>query len=208
MDGRSIFWEVHEGLPQQAPGSADTTRHLLSCCGPLPTSPAVADLGCGPGRSTLVLAEALPRASVTSVDLHQPFLDDLAVAASAAGVADRIECVRASMADLPFDDAAFDLIWSEGSIYLIGAEAGLRAWRRLLRPGGLVVITEATWFTDSPSPAATAFWADYPAMTNEDACKRFELPPDRIGDIVVTSTRRPTNQEIASLVSASIAVHV
>ena len=82
MDGRSIFWELHDGLPRQAPGSEATTRHLLGRCGPMPASPTVLDVGCGPGRSTLVLADALPTSLLTAVDLHRGYGErrDLAVA--------------------------------------------------------------------------------------------------------------------------------
>lgn len=52
----AAFMELHHGLPRQSPGSDATTRHLLSLCGPLPERPRVLDLGCGPGRSALLLA--------------------------------------------------------------------------------------------------------------------------------------------------------
>lgn len=56
------FFALHHGLPRQGPGSDTTTRHLLSLAGPLPERPRVLDLGCGPGRSALLLAaEAGPR---------------------------------------------------------------------------------------------------------------------------------------------------
>jgi SAM-dependent methyltransferase len=190
MDGRSIFWEVHEGLPQQAPGSDATTRHLLSCCTPLPASPAVLDVGCGPGRSTVSLAAALPTAMLTGVDLYQPFLDELATAAAAAGVDQRVDRVRASMTELPFEDSQFDLIWSEGAIYLMGVEAGLRAWRRLLRPRGLLVFTEATWFTASPAAATARFWASYEAMADEDGNRRRAAAA---GYEVLTTYRLPAS---------------
>lgn len=138
----------------------------------MPASPTVLDVGCGPGRSTLVLADALPTSLLTAVDLHRPYLDELEIAAVAAGVDHRIDRVRASMTDLPFEDGRFDLIWSEGAIYVMGVEAGLSAWRRLLRPNGLLVFTEATWFTDAPSPATAAFWNAYPEMASEDGNRR------------------------------------
>lgn len=47
----------------------------------------------------------------------------------------------------------------------MGFDAALAAWRRLLAPGGVLVLTEAEWTTPSPSPGARAFWdAAYPAM--------------------------------------------
>lgn len=189
VDAMSIFFEIHEGLARQAPGSEATTRHLLSQCGSLPTAPDVLDIGCGPGRASLVIADAVPDATIIAVDLHRPYLDQLTASACVAGVDDRIELRQASMTDLPFDDAAFDLVWSEGAISLMGFESGLRAWRRLVRPGGIVVVTEATWFTSSPSPAATAFWAEaYPSMTDVDRCCRLAV---EAGYDVLTTYRLP-----------------
>ncbi len=176
MDAMSIFFEIHEGLARQAPGSEATTRHLLSQCGSLPAAPAVLDIGCGPGRASLVIADAVPDATIIAVDLYQPYLDQLTASARAAGVDDRIEPRQASMTDLPFDDATFDLVWSEGAIYLMGFESGLRAWRRLVRPGGAMVVTEATWFAATPSAAAAGFWAEaYPPMTDVDRCCRLAV---------------------------------
>jgi SAM-dependent methyltransferase len=46
---------------------------------------------------------------------------------------------------LPFADGSYDVLWSEGAIYSIGFERGARLWRRFLRPGGLLVVSELTW---------------------------------------------------------------
>lgn len=100
-----------------------------------------------------------------AVDLHEPFLKALHERARAAGVEDRVRTHAARMEDLPLPDAAFDLVWAEGSAYIMGFDAALRAWRRLLAPGGVLVLTEAEWTTPAPSPGARAFWDEaYPAM--------------------------------------------
>ncbi|MEU1127443.1 bifunctional class I SAM-dependent methyltransferase/N-acetyltransferase, partial [Streptomyces sp. NPDC005899] len=126
----------------------------------------VLDLGCGPGRAALLLA-AEAGAEVTAVDLHQPFLDELRAAADARGLGDRIRTVRADMADLtgpPFDDASFDLVWAEGSAYIIGFDTAVRDWQRLLAPSGALVVTECVWTTDHPSAGARAFWERHAAL--------------------------------------------
>ncbi|MFE6037531.1 GNAT family N-acetyltransferase [Streptomyces sp. NPDC056452] len=154
----NAFFALHHRLPRQSPGSDATTRRLLALAGPQPDRPRVLDLGCGPGRAALLLA-AEAGAEVTAVDLHQPFLDELREAAEARGLGDRIHIVRADMADLGgFADGAFDLVWAEGSAYIIGFDTALRDWQRLLAPGGSMVITECVWTTDAPTGEARAFW--------------------------------------------------
>src|SRR3954447_14444055 len=162
MDAAEVFWALHTDLPREGVGSDATTRELLELARPLPGDRAL-DVACGPGRSALVLADAGLR--VTAVDTHEPFLDRLRGA-----VGDRpITVERASMRELPYADGAFDLVWCEGAAYLMGVDAALAAWRRLLVPGGALVFTEVGWTTPSPSAAARDFWAAYPEMRDEAA---------------------------------------
>ncbi|AZM56838.1 hypothetical protein DMA15_33180 [Streptomyces sp. WAC 01529] len=162
------FFALHHGLPRQGPGSDDTTRRLLSLAGGLPERPRVLDLGCGPGRAALLLA-AETGAEVTAVDLHEPFLDELRASADARGLAGSITTVKADMAELPCPDGSFDLVWAESSAYSIGFDTALRTWRRLLAPGGALVVTECEWTTAEPSAAARAFWEQhYTLRTSEE----------------------------------------
>ncbi|MFG2026262.1 GNAT family N-acetyltransferase [Streptomyces sp. NPDC048825] len=170
----NAFFTLRHGLPRQSPGSDITTRHLLSLSGPLPARPRVLDLGCGPGRSALLLA-AEAGAEVTAVDLHEPFLAELRDAAKGRGLGDAIRTVEGDMGELPWPDGSFDLLWAEGSAYIIGFDSALRSWRRLLGPGGTLVLTECGWTTDTPSPQARAFWADqYELRTTEENSRAAE----------------------------------
>ncbi|UQX05228.1 bifunctional class I SAM-dependent methyltransferase/N-acetyltransferase [Streptomyces sp. RerS4] len=158
--------ELHRGLPRQSPGSDASTRHLLSLCGPLPARPRVLDVGCGPGRSALLLAAeagGAGLAEVTAVDLYEPFLDELRAAAEARGLAERIRPVNADMGALPFEDGSFDLIWAEGSAFVIGFDRALAEWKRLLAPGGALMLSDCEWTAEEPSAGVRAFWdAQYP----------------------------------------------
>ncbi|MFE5591110.1 GNAT family N-acetyltransferase [Streptomyces sp. NPDC056549] len=153
------FFALHHGLPRQGPGSDTTTRRLLALAGTLPARPRVLDLGCGPGRSALLLA-AEAGAEVTAVDTHEPFLAELRETAAARGLDGSVRTLNADMGALSFPDGSFDLVWAESSVFVLGFDRALPEWRRLLAPGGTLVLTECVWTTEEPGPAARAFWED------------------------------------------------
>ncbi len=158
------LFRLFEGLPRLGPGSEASTLRALRMLPDLPAEPRILELGCGTGAATLALARETG-GHVTAVDVHPPFLDDLERRAVAGGISDRIATRLQSMDALDDPPSSCDLIWSEGAIYLIGFETGLRLWRPLLRPGGYACITEATWLTDAPPGGAREFWdAAYPDM--------------------------------------------
>ncbi|NIA14498.1 MAG: methyltransferase domain-containing protein [Nitrospiraceae bacterium] len=165
------FNEVFHALPRQGPGCDECTLKAYDQLrSMLPNAPAVLDIGCGNGASTLCLANA-GAGSVMGMDRDATLLGLLAKRAHAEGLRDVVETRECSMFEPPFEDAAFDLIWSEGAIYNIGFEQGLKTWRRLLRPGGCMGITEACWLTPDPPAEAAKFWnAAYPAMTQAEGC--------------------------------------
>lgn len=160
----SLLFELYRDMPRQGPGGPETTRRALALLLDLPVCPRVADMGCGSGAASLVLAET--GGTVIGLDIHAPFLRRLKSDAAAAGLDGRVLAVVADMAAPPLADGSLDLVWSEGAIYQIGFANGLARWRRLLKSGGFIAVTEATWLTDSPPEPARAFWASaYPAMT-------------------------------------------
>ena len=160
-----LMFSFYEHLHRKAPGSERSTRRALSLLGELRPDAEIVDFGCGSGAASLVLAEAGAR--VTAVDGYGPFLDRLEALAADAGLAGRIKTALADMAAPPFPDGSFDVVWSEGAIYLVGFEAGLRRWRRLLRPGGRLAVTEAVWLCENPPTEVATFWqAEYPAITS------------------------------------------
>jgi SAM-dependent methyltransferase len=158
------MFRLFEGLPRQGPGSDACTREALRRLGALPAAPRVLDLGCGSGRAALVLAETL-RTRVIAVDVHRPFLDQLQAAARERNLEDLIELRCADMAAPGVPAGSVDLLWSEGALYFLGFERGLRLWRPLLAPGGCVAVSECSWLTDDPpAEAAEFFHQGYPGM--------------------------------------------
>lgn len=159
-----IFFEMHKDLPREGPGDVTATTRAYKLLKGLPKNMRILDVGCGPGQQTLDLA-LLSSGQIDAVDMHQPFLDELEHRAAAAGVAERVHTHKMSMDALGFPPASFDLIWSEGAIYIKGFENGLRNWKRFLKPGGYIAVTEVSWIKQAPPQEAKDFWdAAYPAM--------------------------------------------
>ena len=99
----------------------------------------ILDIGCGSGIPTLELAR-LSQGEVIAIDIDQPALDKFNIRIRQAGLTGRVQAVNCSMFDMGFPDESFDVVWSEGSIYAIGFEKGLREWKRFLKPGGFIVV--------------------------------------------------------------------
>jgi SAM-dependent methyltransferase len=164
-----IFWEVHRDLPREGPGDDASTARAFSLLDGLPDSPTVLDIGCGPGMQSRQLARLSP-ARITAIDVTWHFLRDLQRSVEPDGqgggaLAGRIQPVCMSMFDLGFPPETFDLIWSEGAIYIRGFDEGLRACLPLLKPGGCMAVTELTWLRPDPPAPAAEFWrAGYPPM--------------------------------------------
>ena len=124
----------------------------------MPPEPRILDVGCGPGRSALVLASALG-GHVTAIDLHQPYLDQLSASARASGLEKRIAPRRLSMKGMKFKAASFDLIWAEGSAYFAGIRKSLASWFPLLKCGGFAAFTELCWLTENRPAEIETYWA-------------------------------------------------
>jgi len=161
------FMKVFEQLDFWAPGSKTETLKALSL---LPIPPKhILEIGCGNGIATIVLAE-YTEAIITAVDNEQIALDRLVERFTTEGMEERLEAVLANMSDLPFPKERFDLIWAEGSAYVIGVEVALKQWKQLLKKKGYLVLSDMVWRTETPSPAAAEFWErEYPDMKSVEA---------------------------------------
>jgi SAM-dependent methyltransferase len=127
----------------------------------------ILDIGCGNGPQTLLLARRLKEGTVVALDNHRPFLDELACRACAEGIMDRIELRLKSMTDIGDEDGIFDVVWAEGSLYVMGFKEGLSACFDRLKPGGFAVVSELMWMNPDPPEQCKDFFAtEYPAMTD------------------------------------------
>lgn len=158
MDDYQLLIDLYKYTLRQGPGGDAETKLALDLCSFSKNKPIkIADIGCGTGASTLTLARQL-NATITAVDLLDEFLDILKIRATKAGVSEKISTLECSMDTLPFDDEEYDMIWSEGAIYNIGFEKGLKEWKRFLKPGGLLVVSEITWTTGSRPSELQDYW--------------------------------------------------
>ncbi len=163
----SLLGRFYETLDLLAPGDNTLTKEAFHRILPLPNKPKILDIGCGAGRSTLVLAEACPDARIEAFDVHQPFLDRCHKAALEKGVKIVTRCLPMERVAEEVEEESVDLIWSEGAAYIMGFEEALEAWGKLLKPEGAMVVSELCWLTDDPPEEAAAFWSEeYPQMTD------------------------------------------
>lgn len=159
-----IIVEYFSNLQRQGPGSPEITLKALSFVENLDDKSLIADIGCGSGGQTMVLAQHTP-GIITGIDLFPTFVDLFNVGARKLNLQDRVKGRVASMDKLDFQNEELDLIWSEGAIYNIGFERGLREWREFLKPGGYIAVSEASWFTEKRPEELEEFWLDaYPGI--------------------------------------------
>jgi SAM-dependent methyltransferase len=130
-----------------------------------PATPlSIADIGCGTGASALQLARSL-NAEITAVDFLPEFVEELGRRAAREQLESKIDPVVGSMANLRFDDEAYDVIWSEGAVYNIGFRRGVSDWLRLLRPGGILAVSEITWLSGDRPGYIQRYWqSQYPEI--------------------------------------------
>jgi SAM-dependent methyltransferase len=170
LDGLDLLVDLHRDARRQGPGGDDETRLAITLSGlSAAKSLKIADIGCGSGASTLVLARELD-ALVTAVDFLPQFLQQLDSVAEQEGLGDRIETLAGSMDALPFDEQSLDAIWSEGAIYNMGFANGVKTWRRFLKPGGILAVSELTWLTqDRPAELQQHWMQEYPEVDTASA---------------------------------------
>ncbi|HDQ06052.1 MAG TPA: class I SAM-dependent methyltransferase [Candidatus Bathyarchaeota archaeon] len=188
-----IFWEIHGGLPREGPGDNASTRKAYLMLEDLPENPRILDIGCGPGMQTIELAK-LSGGQIDALDNHEPFLEDLSKRAKKEGVTDRIRPVKGDMFNLNYNDNSFDLIWSEGAIFVIGFEKGLREWRRLLTDTGYLVVSEMSWLRSDVPKEAAAFmkqaYLGYPEIkTSEENLEIARNSGYRVVDFFVLPSK-------------------
>jgi 2-polyprenyl-3-methyl-5-hydroxy-6-metoxy-1,4-benzoquinol methylase len=107
----------------------------------LRTGARVADVGCGVGFSTLLMAEAYPESSFVGYDFHEPSIDEARRHAGEHGLGDRVRFEVATAKDIA--EQGFDLITMYDCLHDMGDPRGCAGhMRRILAPGGSWMIVE------------------------------------------------------------------
>ncbi|CAM2857997.1 MerR family transcriptional regulator [Vibrio rarus] len=167
QDYMADFMKVFDTLDRWGPGCASETKKALSYV--THNSKNLLEIGSGKGLATTVLANNTD-AHITVVDNEQSALTRLSQRFNDDGLAHRLTPVCASMTALPFKEHSFDLIWAEGSAYIMGVTHALKQWRPLLELDGILMLSDMVWLTATPTKEAQTFFkGEYPDMQNIDS---------------------------------------
>ena len=159
--------KLHRGLERQGPGDTNFSKHILSLITELPASPRIADIGCGAGAGTLLLADRF-KSKLRAVDFSREFLEELEMRAKQRGLGHFVETIECDMGSLDWEPETIDLLWSEGAAYNLTFEGALKSWRPLMATNGIAVISEMNYFTSKIPELVRVYWQNaYPTIGTE-----------------------------------------
>lgn len=140
--------------------ATEELAHMLSPA----TGQRVVDMGCGLGGPSRYLAHTFG-CGVTGVDLTDEFVAVASELTRRCGLANRVTFHQASVLELPFDDASFDLAWSQNVAMNIADRARWYAEiGRVLKPGGRLALQDVA-LGEGGDPHYPVVWADTPATS-------------------------------------------
>ncbi len=162
MEDMEYFYELFLGLPRGGPGDNKSTKKAFSYLKNLPFEPLILDIGCGYGMQTLELAR-ISKGKIIALDNYQPFLDILMQNSKKRGFDNRIIPKNQSMLGMDFKNDTFDIIWSEGALFVMGFRNGLKKCNQLLKNKGYFVVSEAALLLPNLPKPLKEFWdEEYP----------------------------------------------
>lgn len=160
-----LLLETHINLKRQGPGSLEVVEKALNFIEPLNHLSKIADLGCGTGGQSIILANYLS-GTIVGLDMFPKFIDKFNENIKAHNLQNRVSGIVGFMENLPFEKNSLDLIWSEGAIDNIGFENGLSHWYNFLKKDGFVAVTCPSWLTDEYPNEVDKFWREAGSQLN------------------------------------------
>ena len=134
---------------------------LVGVADKLTNGGTIADLGCGHGASSILLAQAFPEASIAGFDYHHASIDIARKRAAEAGVADRVSFDVATAQDFP--GHGYDLVCIFDALHDMGDPPGAaRHIRQALAPDGTWLLVEpmaGEHLDDNVNPVGRIFYA-------------------------------------------------
>jgi ubiquinone/menaquinone biosynthesis C-methylase UbiE len=144
-----LFYELFKGMPRLGPGTDRATLQALSKINGKDSEKKVLDIGCGTGAQTFVLAKEL-KGKILALDNYQPFLDEIESQASRKKLQAKIKTVCMDMKNIVCKQGSLDLVWAEGSIYIVGFENGLKTIIPMMKDGAYAVFSDMNYFREDP----------------------------------------------------------
>jgi ubiquinone/menaquinone biosynthesis C-methylase UbiE len=166
MEGIEYLYELCEALPRCGPGDNEYTRRAFDAIPQPPQDPFILDIGCGSGVQSIELAK-ISNGKIIALDNHQAFLNKLTEQISKEGFEEKITPMNASMLDMDFEEKTFDIIWSEGALYFMGFQNGLKRCHQLLKNKGHLAVSELVYTSlDPPDVIIKYLENEYPDIKN------------------------------------------
>ena len=129
-----LLLEIHKDMPRQGSGRDEYTQKAFEII-PTIQNPKILDIGCGPGMQTIKLAK-ISNGEVIGIDIFQQYLDQLNEHIIKENLQNKVKAEKQSMFDIKYPEEFFDIIWAEGSIFIIGFEKGLSNWKKYIKKNG------------------------------------------------------------------------
>lgn len=157
MDLMDLIVDFYKDAPRLGPGSADTTLKALDLIPNSGKFKKILDIGSGTGAQTMILAEKT-KAEIIAIDFIIEFIEILQEKIAKKKIKYRVSAEEMDMTEMPFRAEEFDLIWSEGAIYNVGFQVGIKEWHKLIKRGGYLAVTEMTWLSPQRPDAIDTYW--------------------------------------------------
>ena len=102
-------------------------------------NPNILDIGCGTGVPTIELAK-ISNGQIIGIDINETSLNMLKRKIKELKLSNQVKVIKDSILNMDFPKESFDIIWSEGSVFVAGFENSIKRWYRFLKPDGFLVI--------------------------------------------------------------------